>query len=160
MSQHGHLLFLSVCCPKQASLTFSMYTTLFQHCAFFYTHLHKLVIIFSYNGDTSNFLPCTTLGSYLLSGGEEGVLVLWQLQTSHQQFRPRLGSAITSVSCSPNDSYFTVSLANNGISIASPQAFLDPFLEFGRQKKKKEGRRRPELYRAMAAVAFHLCLCM
>lgn len=49
-----------------------------------------------------------------VSGGEEGVLVLWQLQTSHKQFRPRLGSAIARVSCSPDDSCFTVSLQNNG----------------------------------------------
>ena len=53
-------------------------------------------------------------GTYLLSGGEESVLVLWQLDTHKRQFRPRLGSPITRVACSPGDKYFTLSLQNNG----------------------------------------------
>ena len=53
-------------------------------------------------------------GTYLLSGGEESVLVLWQLDTHKKQFRPRLGSPITRVACSPGDKYFTLSLQNNG----------------------------------------------
>lgn len=58
--------------------------------------------------------PVST-GTYLLSGGVESVLVLWQLKTSHKQFRPRLGSPITRVSCSEDDTCFAVSLQNNGI---------------------------------------------
>jgi NET1-associated nuclear protein 1 (U3 small nucleolar RNA-associated protein 17) len=33
-------------------------------------------------------------GAYLLSGGSEGVLVIWQTKTSQKQFLPRLGGAI------------------------------------------------------------------
>ena len=36
-------------------------------------------------------LKFTFNGAYLLSGGEESVLVMWQLATGHQQFLPRLG---------------------------------------------------------------------
>lgn len=57
------------------------------------------------------------LGTYLLSGGEEGVLVLWQHKTNHKHFRPRLGAAISRVSCSPGDAYFAVTLQNNGKAI-------------------------------------------
>ena len=42
------------------------------------------------------------------------MLVLWQLETHKKQFRPRLGSPITKLACSPGDKYFTVSLQNNG----------------------------------------------
>lgn len=36
-------------------------------------------------------------GAYVLSGGEEAVLVLWQVDTGHRQFLPRLGGPIRSV---------------------------------------------------------------
>jgi NET1-associated nuclear protein 1 (U3 small nucleolar RNA-associated protein 17) len=39
-------------------------------------------------------------GSYLLSGGEEGVLVLWQIETGHRQYLPRLGGAINALATS------------------------------------------------------------
>lgn len=46
-------------------------------------------------------LSFTANGAYLLSGGEESVLVIWQLHTGKKEFVPRLGSPITSVSVSP-----------------------------------------------------------
>ncbi|KIY67198.1 WD40 repeat-like protein [Cylindrobasidium torrendii FP15055 ss-10] len=36
-------------------------------------------------------------GAYLLSGGEEAVLVVWQLETGKKEYIPRLGSAINSI---------------------------------------------------------------
>ncbi|KAG2155572.1 WD40-repeat-containing domain protein [Suillus clintonianus] len=39
----------------------------------------------------------TTNGAYLLSGGEEAVLVIWQLHSGKKEFVPRVGSAIKSV---------------------------------------------------------------
>lgn len=50
-------------------------------------------------------LTFTTNGAYLLSGGEEAVLVIWQLHTGHREFVPRVGSAINTVS---------VTRSNNG----------------------------------------------
>ena len=58
--------------------------------------------------------PPPPTGTYLVSGGEEGVLVLWQLDTHKREFRPRLGSPITHLACSPGDKYFTVGLQSNG----------------------------------------------
>lgn len=37
-------------------------------------------------------------GAYLLSGGEEAVLVIWQLHTGKKEFVPRVGAPITTVS--------------------------------------------------------------
>lgn len=36
-------------------------------------------------------------GSYLLSGGEEAVLVIWQLHSGKKEFVPRVGAPITSL---------------------------------------------------------------
>lgn len=46
-------------------------------------------------------LTFTPNGAYLLSGGEEAVLVLWQLQTGHREFVPRLGAPIEHVTICP-----------------------------------------------------------
>lgn len=40
----------------------------------------------------------TTNGAYLLSGGEESVLVIWQLHTGKKEFVPRVGAPINAVS--------------------------------------------------------------
>ena len=42
-------------------------------------------------------LAFTSNGAYLLSGGEEAVLVIWQLQTGKKEFVPRLGSPIETI---------------------------------------------------------------
>lgn len=40
----------------------------------------------------------TSNGAYLLSGGEESVLVIWQLRTGQKEFVPRVGAPINTVS--------------------------------------------------------------
>ncbi|EFJ41335.1 hypothetical protein VOLCADRAFT_107736 [Volvox carteri f. nagariensis] len=42
-------------------------------------------------------------GTYLLSGGQEGVLVLWQLDSNRRTFLPRLGGPIVGLHPSPAD---------------------------------------------------------
>ncbi|GAA6064464.1 hypothetical protein JCM10212_002127 [Sporobolomyces blumeae] len=39
-------------------------------------------------------LAFTPNGAYLLSGGQESVIVLWQLSTNHQEYIPRLGGPV------------------------------------------------------------------
>lgn len=46
-------------------------------------------------------LTFTPNGAYLLSGGEESVLVIWQLHTGKKEFVPRLGAPVTSIAVSP-----------------------------------------------------------
>ncbi|OCH94693.1 WD40 repeat-like protein [Obba rivulosa] len=45
-------------------------------------------------------LAFTANGAYLLSGGEESVLVIWQLHTGEKEFVPRVGSPITHIAVS------------------------------------------------------------
>ncbi|GAA6017247.1 hypothetical protein JCM10207_003659 [Rhodosporidiobolus poonsookiae] len=47
-------------------------------------------------------LAFTPNGAYLLSGGEEAVLVLWQLHTGHQEYVPRLGAPISTLTVLDN----------------------------------------------------------
>jgi len=39
-------------------------------------------------------LACTQDGAYLMSAGQEGVLVMWQVETGFRQFLPRLGGPV------------------------------------------------------------------
>ncbi|KAF2115825.1 hypothetical protein BDV96DRAFT_520159 [Lophiotrema nucula] len=58
-------------------------------------------------------------GNYLISGGGETVLVIWQLSTGKQQTLPHLTAAIESIVVSPVGSSYSVSLANNSVVVLS-----------------------------------------
>ncbi|KAI8074211.1 uncharacterized protein B0P05DRAFT_473135 [Gilbertella persicaria] len=58
-------------------------------------------------------------GSYLLSGGEESVLVIWQLETGYKQFLPRLGGGIASIAITPNHRFYCVGLDDNSICLVN-----------------------------------------
>ncbi|KAL1637628.1 NET1-associated nuclear protein 1 [Diplodia intermedia] len=58
-------------------------------------------------------------GNYIISGGQETVLVLWQLQTSKKQFLPNLTSAIDGVVVSPSGTSYAVQLADNSVIVLS-----------------------------------------
>jgi NET1-associated nuclear protein 1 (U3 small nucleolar RNA-associated protein 17) len=47
-------------------------------------------------------LSFSTNGAYLLSGGTETVLVVWQLHTGRKEFVPRVGAPIKSISVTHN----------------------------------------------------------
>jgi NET1-associated nuclear protein 1 (U3 small nucleolar RNA-associated protein 17) len=66
-----------------------------------------------------NSLAFSIDGEYLISGGEEGVLVYWQLQTFHKQFLPRLGASIEKIVCSPNHKLYGLFLGDNSFKIIS-----------------------------------------
>ncbi|KAI9348781.1 quinon protein alcohol dehydrogenase-like superfamily, partial [Zopfochytrium polystomum] len=61
----------------------------------------------------------TADGSYLLSGGHEGVLVIWQLNSGNKtpNFLPRLSSSILAVSTSGDHSKHAIVLRDNSIRI-------------------------------------------
>eukprot|EP01135_Chromosphaera_perkinsii_P010568 Nk52_evm6s2171 gene=Nk52_evmTU6s2171 len=64
-------------------------------------------------------LAFTSNGAYLLSGGEEGVLVTWQLASGQSNFLPRLGGPICNIWVSADDELFGVALSNNTIKLVS-----------------------------------------
>ncbi|KAL9339352.1 hypothetical protein Peur_068367 [Populus x canadensis] len=56
-------------------------------------------------------------GAYLYSGGKEGVLVVWQLDTGKKKFLPRIGSPLLWFTNSPDPSLSSVSCADNQIHL-------------------------------------------
>ena len=48
-----------------------------------------------------------------MSGGKEGVLVIWQLETQEKSYIPRVGGAIHHLVQSNDDQYICLSLDNN-----------------------------------------------
>ncbi|RVW86132.1 WD repeat-containing protein 75 [Vitis vinifera] len=56
-------------------------------------------------------------GAYLFSGGKEGVLVFWQLDTGKKKFLPRIGSPLLYFTTSLDPSLSSVSCADNRIHL-------------------------------------------
>lgn len=82
----------------------------------YHWHAHKVKsLVFS--GD----------GAYMISGGEEGVLVIWQLASGSKQFLPRLGAHITALSMSGDQSLYAVSLEDNSIQVISSANLIVKF---------------------------------
>ncbi|CAK5280584.1 unnamed protein product [Mycena citricolor] len=57
---------------------------------------------FHWHAHAVSSLAFTPNGAYLLSGGEEAVLVIWQLHSGKRDFLPRVGSPIKTISVSHN----------------------------------------------------------
>ncbi|KAA8523464.1 hypothetical protein F0562_009887 [Nyssa sinensis] len=56
-------------------------------------------------------------GAYLYSGGKEGVLVVWQLDTGKKKFLPRIGSPLLYFINSPDPSLSSISCADNRVHL-------------------------------------------
>ncbi|KAI9307908.1 WD40-repeat-containing domain protein [Cunninghamella echinulata] len=54
-------------------------------------------------------------GMYLLSGGRESVLVIWQLETNNKRFYPRIGGDINFINITPDYQHYCVSISDNSI---------------------------------------------
>ena len=65
-------------------------------------HAHA-VICMSFSSD----------GTYLMTGGEESVLVVWQIETLKKQFKPRIGGRIRRIAPSNSDQYTAVVTSDN-----------------------------------------------
>jgi WD40 repeat protein len=64
-------------------------------------------------------LAFTADASYLLSGGNEATVVIWQLETGQKQFLPRLGGEIHHIEISPDETQYSIFISNNSILLVS-----------------------------------------
>lgn len=64
-----------------------------------------------------NVLSFSTDGAYLYSGGKEGVLVVWQLDSGKKKFLPRIGSPLLYFIDSPDPTLSSISCADNQIHL-------------------------------------------
>ena len=78
-------------------------------------------------------LHANSLGNYIISGGLENTLVLWQLETGQKQFLPHLGSPVESIVVSPTGSSYSVRLADNSTMILSTTELKPTFSTTGIQ---------------------------
>ncbi|TPX45559.1 hypothetical protein SeMB42_g03970 [Synchytrium endobioticum] len=58
-------------------------------------------------------------GVTMLSGGEEAVLVIWQLPTRNATFLPRLGSELLQISISPDNLSYAITQGGNMVRVLS-----------------------------------------
>lgn len=58
-------------------------------------------------------------GNYLISGGKETVLVIWQLETGKQQFLPHLTAEIERLVVSPDGAQYALQMGDNSIMVLS-----------------------------------------
>ncbi|PYH30756.1 WD repeat protein [Aspergillus neoniger CBS 115656] len=65
-------------------------------------------------------------GNYIITGGHESVMVLWQLDTGRKQFLPHLSSPIGNIVISTSGNLYAVKLADNSIIVLSARE-LQPF---------------------------------
>ncbi|CAO1631778.1 unnamed protein product [Sympodiomycopsis kandeliae] len=82
-------------------------------------------------------LAFTPNGAYLLSGGEEAVLVLWQLNSKAKEFVPRLGAPISSIAVADGmdgrEQEFVLGLADGSVTFVGALN-LKPTRTFARVK--------------------------
>lgn len=97
-----------------------------------------------YSFSETSCLHC--LGNYLISGGRETVLVLWQLATGKKQFLPHLTAEIEQLTVSPSGSAYAVQLADNSVMVLSTSE-LKPTANFaGLQTQAAPVTGKPTLY--------------
>lgn len=58
-------------------------------------------------------------GNYVLSGGHEFVLLLWQVETGKRRELPHLPSTITAITVSPTGTSYALQLADNSVIVLS-----------------------------------------
>ena len=87
----------------------------------------------------SNFVT----GNYLISGGRETVLILWQLETSRRQELPHLTSAIDNIVVSPSGSSYLIQLADNSAMVLSTSE-LSPTAYVAGLQSRIVSKERPE----------------
>ena len=109
-------------------------------------------------------------GNYVISGGQETVLVLWQLETGRKETLPHLGAPIQSVVVSPRGSSYAVRLADNSAMILSTSELKPIFSVAGIQALAKNNRQTtlpslPKLdnpytnFRLPERLPFPICTC-
>ena len=66
-----------------------------------------------------NTLKWSLDGNYIISGGNETVLVIWQLDTNQQQYLPHLATEILNLTVSGKGSAYAMRLADNSVMVLS-----------------------------------------
>ncbi|ERS99709.1 NET1-associated nuclear protein 1 (U3 small nucleolar RNA-associated protein 17) [Sporothrix schenckii 1099-18] len=82
---------------------------------------------------TVNSVKWSRDGNYLISGGPESVLVLWQTETSKLDFLPHLSASIENIVVSPRGASYAVHLDDNSTMVLSTAEMKPTFYVSGLQ---------------------------
>jgi NET1-associated nuclear protein 1 (U3 small nucleolar RNA-associated protein 17) len=87
-------------------------------------------------------------GNYIISGGSETVMVIWQLDTGHKQFLPHLSAAIRHLAISLTGSAYVVHLADNSVMVLSsselqPTTYISGLVLRQRRSGERKAKRVP-----------------
>jgi NET1-associated nuclear protein 1 (U3 small nucleolar RNA-associated protein 17) len=87
-------------------------------------------------------------GNYVISGGHETVMVIWQLDTGQQQFLPHLSAAVQHLTVSPTALAYAVHLADNSVVVLStselqPTAYISGLSLRHRRANEKKAKKIP-----------------
>lgn len=85
--------------------------------------------ILHWHRDSVSALKFSNDGNYLISGGKETVLVLWQLETGKQQFLPHLTAEVERIVVAPNGTQYALQMGDNSIMVISTTE-LKPIANF------------------------------
>ncbi|KIV99764.1 uncharacterized protein PV09_08570 [Verruconis gallopava] len=69
--------------------------------------------------EAPNAIKWSNDGNYLISGGKETVLCIWQLETGRRQDLPHLTAAIQNLTVSPSGASYALHLADNSVLVLS-----------------------------------------
>lgn len=83
-------------------------------CTLFHWHAHAVVSV-----------AVSVDSRYVYSGGEEGVLVVWQVENPYKSFLPRLGSSIAAITANVIDTRVVVTTNDNTIRIVNTTSMKD-----------------------------------
>jgi len=75
--------------------------------------------ILHWHRDAVSAVKFTPDNQYLISGGKETVMVLWQLETGKKQFLPHLTSEVERLVVSPEGDRYSVQMGDNSIMVLS-----------------------------------------
>ena len=93
--------------------------------------------------DAVNTVKWSKDGNYIVSGGNETVLVIWQLDTNQKQFLPHLSTSILNLAISDLGSSYALRLADNSIMILSTADLLPATNITGLSLAAEQARRTP-----------------
>lgn len=88
--------------------------------------------------NTNRHLDPDVLGNYIVSGGLETVLLVWQLETGNLDTLPHLGASIEGIVVSPSGSSYAIRLADNSAMILSTSELKPTFSVAGIQLPVEE----------------------
>ncbi|KAJ5778578.1 hypothetical protein N7520_001824 [Penicillium odoratum] len=94
-------------------------------------------------------------GNYILSGGNESVIVLWQLDTGRKQYLPHLSSPIVNIVVSPQGSSYVVQLADNSAMVLSARELQPSATLTGLQLSSEGGNTKDSKKSLSAITALH-----